>query len=57
MTKLTLVLQETKKHSGKYVVKGTEMEMYPTMYYLKKEYFPNKILPPVVNLTIEDASS
>lgn len=53
MTQLTLKLIEPKKHSGKYVLEGTERDQWPTMMYLKKDWFPNEQLPNIVKLTVE----
>jgi hypothetical protein len=51
-TKLTFNLAEPKKHSGKYVQEGTENDTWPTMLYLKKEWFEGKQLPQTAIVTI-----
>lgn len=45
-------LQEPKKHSGKYVERGTEQETYPNMMYFKRSWFTGE-LPKTVTLTVE----
>lgn len=53
-TKLTFHLVEHKKHSGKYVLEGTEDQVYPTMMYFRKEWFPDPSkLPPSIQVTVE----
>ncbi len=48
---IMLKLSEPKKHSGKYVVVGTEGDMYPVFIYLRKEWMRGD-LPTNVNMTL-----
>jgi hypothetical protein len=50
---IILKLEEPKKHSGKYVVDGSQDDQYPNYMYLKKEWFPNKNLPKTVRATFD----
>lgn len=50
--KLIFNLSEPKKYSGKYVQEGTEEDQWPTMMYLKRDWFPTKDLPKKVELTV-----
>jgi len=47
-----LSLSEAKKHSGKYVVKGTESAQYPQYYYLPKLWFDGQQLPTSCSMTV-----
>lgn len=49
---LRLIFDEEKKHSGKYVVDGTQEDTYPQYYYLKKEWFDKRVLPRTVEMVI-----
>lgn len=48
-----LILEESKKHSGKYVVDGTQGDTYPKYHYIPKEWFNGK-LPPNVEMTVRE---
>lgn len=53
ITKLQFTLSEMKKHSGKYILDGTENDQWPTTMYFKKEWFDTPSLPQKVTITIE----
>lgn len=50
MHTITLILSEPKKHSGKYVINGTQGDAYPQFMYLRKEWFGGE-LPTKVEAT------
>lgn len=56
-TELQFNLAEPKKHSGKYILNGTENDMYPVAMYFRKEWFENNQLPQKVQVTIEAMSN
>lgn len=51
--RVELTLSEPKKHSGKYVVAGTESDRYPQYFYLRRDWFPSPTLPMNVDLVIQ----
>jgi hypothetical protein len=54
MSTVRLKLVATKKHSGKYVVIGTEKDVFPVYLYIRREWVrgENQPLPANVLLTI-----
>lgn len=46
MNRITLNFVESKKHSHKYVVAGTENDQYPNMIYVRKDWIGNPATPP-----------
>lgn len=53
MKQVIFDLQEEKKHSGKYVQRGTEQDQWPNMMYFRKDWFEQNKLPKTVTLTVE----
>lgn len=53
MNGLIFNLVEVKKHSGKYVLQGTEGAEYPTAMYFRKEWFKDQSLPKQVTMMLQ----
>lgn len=53
MKTVKLSLTEEKKHSGKYVVQGTENDQYPSYYYFPKKWFEGEKLPDFVEMSVK----
>jgi hypothetical protein len=52
MSKILLKLAKPKKHSGKYVVIGTENDVYPIYMYIRKEWMQKKDQPLPTNILL-----